>query len=184
MNKKGDWSISPEILLRIGLAAVVLVFCFTLAFRNPTIAYAGGVASSNLNEMVNMLETSADGEKKLHQLGFSGQYLMGFSSGEKYLPLEDGSAVEKPYDEPACNSGACICLCELKDCKAAETRYCKVVKGVDLITSNEFSGNNLGRAEGGAFKLAVNGKSLKTKCVSMTRNMNVLTVSDDCETGK
>ncbi len=175
-NKKAEAQGMPgETVLRMSFTGMILIFLVWWGAEALFNARQPGQVQT-FNAAIEAAESAKDSEPFIRTINLRDFWLFGFNSGADNVALAKG-AVQKP-DTPACNSGACLCLCD-KECKKKEQIYCKNVAGIDkFFAKSEFRGANEGAKHGENYFLAINGDKAKVKCVFVERTQETMTFSE------
>lgn len=175
-NKKAEAQGMPgETVLRMSFTGMILIFLVWWGAEALFNARQPGQVQT-FNAVIEIAEKAKDNEPFIRTMNLRDFWLFGFNSGTEEVMLAKG-AVEKP-DTPACNSGACLCLCD-KECKAKENTYCKNVEGIDkFFAKSEFRGANEGAKNGENYFLAINGDKAKVACMFVEREQEAMTFSE------
>ncbi|MBI4439184.1 hypothetical protein HY640_04590 [Candidatus Woesearchaeota archaeon] len=129
--------------------------------------------ADTINTLIGAAENAKDHEAFVRSINIKDHNLYGFNTGEKEISLVNGKSVEKP-SQPACSTGACICLCK-QDCKKDEETYCKPVKGIDKINAlTNINGANNGIRTTEGYRVAIDGTKQAVICIEATRSKETL----------
>ncbi len=179
MNKRGDSEVqSNTVRMLLSVSFIILMVFFIVQLVK--VFQPNG--QKTFSDFISAADSAKDEELFERNINLQGKFLYGFNDDASFIQVGKGDKVEKP-NEPACNSGGCLCICQ-EGCAKPEERICKSVKGVRKFYSTSLfpipaGSANTGIATGkSTFYIAIDGRKQGLICVLGKKTTYSMLITD------